>query len=123
MSETKRGPFGNRPRRATPTTCPRYGKYGRCHRPRRHVGTQHATLVGGGSDPVSDPAVWFVWGKGVKPGYRVANLGEGMSPAAVKAAEVAAIEAAVDRLMHTVPVTADGYATVEECVAAVRGDA
>jgi hypothetical protein len=48
--------------------------YGRCGRPAGHTGSLHAVSIGGGSDPSSDPAVWFVFGDVEKPTYRVLSL-------------------------------------------------
>lgn len=55
-----------------PTICGADEGYGLCGRPAGHAEDGiHAVRVGGGSDPVSDPALWFAFGAAVaEPGFR-----------------------------------------------------
>lgn len=55
--------------------CGRDDGYGRCGLRPGHDDGLHAVPIGGGSDPVSDPEVWFVFGDDVdKPEYRSLRL-------------------------------------------------
>lgn len=58
-----------------PTICGLDEGYGACARPAGHDDDGlHAVAIGGGSDPVSDPELWFVFGALVEPGYRSSRM-------------------------------------------------
>lgn len=56
-------------------TCGRDDGYGRCGLRPNHDEGLHAVPIGGGSCPVTDPEVWFVFGEAVqKPEFRSLRL-------------------------------------------------
>ena len=56
-------------------TCGLDDGYGRCGLHPGHDEGLHAVPIGGGSDPIDDPEVWFVFGPAVeKPEYRSLKL-------------------------------------------------
>lgn len=58
-------------------TCGLDEGYGKCGMRPGHETGLHAVPIGGGSDPIADPEVWFVFGEGVKkPGFRSLRLKE-----------------------------------------------
>ena len=59
----------------TDKPCRGKSAFGRCGRSLKHSGP-HATFIGGGSDPIDDPDVWFGWERRtmLPLGYLVARL-------------------------------------------------
>ncbi|NUS01971.1 MAG: hypothetical protein HOV97_05340 [Nonomuraea sp.] len=59
-----------------PSVCGQDDGRGACGRPAGHTNPGiHAVPIGGGSDPVRDPAVWFLFGEDVEtPGFQTQRL-------------------------------------------------
>ena len=57
-----------------PDYCGEKSEFGECHRKREHPSGVHATSISIGTDPFSDPDMWFAWTDDGSPlGYRSAT--------------------------------------------------
>lgn len=58
-------------------TCGEDDGYGKCGLLPGHDPSRHAVPIGGGSDPIADPEVWFIFGPAIeRPGFRSLRLEE-----------------------------------------------
>lgn len=54
--------------------CRSRSRYGNCGRQQHKADPLHLVPIGGGSDPIADPAVFFAHGRGITPGYRSTRI-------------------------------------------------